>query len=123
MGEGEVSAESIGKTAFLGVAWPRDAKPIPSGAAGNTVDQNRLKPCRGKPFGLYGSWNRRVKTEIPVYTFQHRTETHRSPDAKASWEYPIEYLRCGRPKELNHVANPNYGFHPAVLRHTLHNNS
>lgn len=44
-----MSAESIGKTAFLGVAWPRDAKPIPSGAAGNTVDQNRLKPCRGRP--------------------------------------------------------------------------
>jgi len=38
-----VSAESIGKTAFLGVAWPRDAKPTPPGAAGNTVGQNRAK--------------------------------------------------------------------------------
>jgi len=26
----------------------------PPGAAGNVVDQNRLKPCRGRPFGLYG---------------------------------------------------------------------
>ena len=43
VGEGEVSAESIGKTAFLGVAWPRDAKPTPPGAAGSTVDQNWAK--------------------------------------------------------------------------------
>jgi hypothetical protein len=39
-GEGEVSAESIGQTAFPGVAWPRDAKPTHPGAAGGTVDQN-----------------------------------------------------------------------------------
>src|SRR5258708_38150028 len=31
-GEGEVSAESIGQTAFLVVAWPRDAKPTHPGA-------------------------------------------------------------------------------------------
>ena len=34
-----MSAESIGQTAFLGVAWPRDAKPTHPGAAGGTVDQ------------------------------------------------------------------------------------
>ncbi len=42
-GEGEVSAESIGKTAFLGVAWPRDAKLISPGAAGSLHGPNRGK--------------------------------------------------------------------------------
>ena len=28
------------------------------------VNQSWLKPCRGRPFGLYGQWNRKVKTEI-----------------------------------------------------------
>ena len=42
-GEGEVSAESIGQTAFPGVASPRDAKPTYPGAAGGTVDQNWAK--------------------------------------------------------------------------------
>jgi hypothetical protein len=41
--EGEVSVESIGQTAFLAVAWPREAKPTPPGAAENTVGQNRAK--------------------------------------------------------------------------------
>jgi hypothetical protein len=30
------------------------AKPAPPGAAGNTMDQNRLKPCSARPLGLYG---------------------------------------------------------------------
>jgi hypothetical protein len=38
--EGEVSAESIGKTAFPGVALARDAKPLSPGTAGKTVDQS-----------------------------------------------------------------------------------
>jgi hypothetical protein len=46
------------KGSFPGVACPRDAKPAPPGAAGKAVDQNRLKPCIGRPFvpccGLYG---------------------------------------------------------------------
>jgi hypothetical protein len=42
-GEGEVSAELIGPTGFLGVAWPRDAKPTHPGAAGDTMDQNWAK--------------------------------------------------------------------------------
>ena len=42
-GEGEVSAESIGQTAFPGVAPPRDANPTHPGAAGGTVDQNWAK--------------------------------------------------------------------------------
>jgi hypothetical protein len=34
-------------------AWlPTRSKTGTPGAAGNTVDQNRLKPCRGRPFGL-----------------------------------------------------------------------
>ena len=38
-----MSAKSIGKTPFLGVAWPRDAKPTPPGAAGSAVGQNGAK--------------------------------------------------------------------------------
>jgi len=38
-----VSPESIGQTAFLGVAWPRDGKLTAVGAAGNTVGQNWTK--------------------------------------------------------------------------------
>ena len=37
----------------------------PPGTAGDTADQNRLKPCRERSSDLYGSWNRRIKTEIP----------------------------------------------------------
>jgi hypothetical protein len=32
---------------------PPEAKPAPPGVAGNTVDQNRAKPCRGRLPGLY----------------------------------------------------------------------
>jgi hypothetical protein len=49
-----VSAEPFGKSASPGVACPPDAKRAPAGAAGNTVDQNRLKPCRERLFGLQG---------------------------------------------------------------------
>jgi hypothetical protein len=43
-----------GKGSFRGVACSPEAKPAPSGAAGNTVDQNRLKPYRQRLFGLQG---------------------------------------------------------------------
>ena len=69
--QGKVSAEPFGKRASPGVASPPDAKPAPSGAARNTLDQNRLRPCRERSSGLYGSWNRRVKTEIPVDSAPH----------------------------------------------------
>jgi hypothetical protein len=39
---------------FQGVACPPEAKLAPPGAAGNTVDRNEAKPCRRRPFGLYG---------------------------------------------------------------------
>jgi hypothetical protein len=37
-------------------AWPAHQRRNPAhpSAAGNTVNQNRLKPCRRRPFGLYG---------------------------------------------------------------------
>jgi hypothetical protein len=37
---------------FGGVACSPEAKPVPFGAAGNTVDQDGVKPCKGKPFGV-----------------------------------------------------------------------
>jgi hypothetical protein len=52
--QGEVSPESIGKTAFSAVGGPSDAKPAPSGAAERTVDPNRLKPCKKRSSGLCG---------------------------------------------------------------------
>ena len=38
-----------GKKIISGRCVLAGAKPAPSGTAGNTVDQNGLKPCRGKP--------------------------------------------------------------------------
>jgi hypothetical protein len=55
-----------GKGSFRGVACSPEAKPAPSGAAARTGDPNRLKPLQQAVVGLYGSWKRRVKTEIPV---------------------------------------------------------
>ena len=42
-----------GKGPFRGVACSPEAKPAPPGVAGNTVNQNRAKPCPGRLFGLY----------------------------------------------------------------------
>ncbi len=42
------------KGAFPGVCVPTRCESGPPGAAGNTVEQNRLKPCKGRPFGLCG---------------------------------------------------------------------
>jgi hypothetical protein len=41
-----VSVESIGQTAFAGVAWPQDAKPTPPEAAGSTMVPTRAKILR-----------------------------------------------------------------------------
>jgi len=52
---GECLRMRPGKGSFPGVAGSPEAKPetgAPSGTAGNTVEQCRLKPCRGKPFDL-----------------------------------------------------------------------
>ena len=51
--QGEVSPESMGKTASSAVGGPPDAKPASPRTTGNTAEQNRLKPCRGKPFDLW----------------------------------------------------------------------
>jgi hypothetical protein len=50
--QGKMSAEPLGKRGFPGVAYSPDAELAPPGAAGNTVDQNRLNPCRGRPFDV-----------------------------------------------------------------------
>jgi hypothetical protein len=55
-----------GKGSFRGVACSPEAKPAPSGAAVNTIDQYRLKPLQREVVRPNGDWNRRVKTEIPV---------------------------------------------------------
>jgi hypothetical protein len=49
---GEVSADAPRKRVFRGVACSPEAKPASSGTAGHTVEQCRLKPCKGKPFDL-----------------------------------------------------------------------
>ena len=40
------------KTVIRGVACSPEANPVPSGAAGNTVGQDGVKPCKGKPFDV-----------------------------------------------------------------------
>ena len=51
--QGEVSLESMGKMTSSAVGGPPGAKPATSPQLlGNTAEQNRLEPCRGKPFDL-----------------------------------------------------------------------
>jgi hypothetical protein len=45
---GEVSPESMENTASSAVGSPSDAQTAPPHTTGNTAEQNRLKPCRGK---------------------------------------------------------------------------
>jgi hypothetical protein len=51
--QGEVSPESMGKTASSAVGSPPDAKPASPRTPGNHAEQNRLKPRRAKPFDLW----------------------------------------------------------------------
>jgi hypothetical protein len=51
--EGEVSAESIGKMAFPGVALARDSKPSLASRLKRGWTETGLQPCRGRPSGLY----------------------------------------------------------------------
>jgi hypothetical protein len=51
--QGEVSPESMAKTASSAVGSPPDAKPTSPRTTGNNAKQNQLKPCRGKPFDLW----------------------------------------------------------------------
>jgi len=61
-----VSAESSEKMISTAVADPLHVKPAPPRTTGNTADQNRLKPCRGHPFGLQSELESESKKEIPV---------------------------------------------------------
>jgi hypothetical protein len=68
--EGEVSPESLGKTASSAVGSPPGAKPAPPRTAGNTADQNRLNLAK-ESRSIYGAnWNRYFKKEIPVDTLR-----------------------------------------------------
>src|ERR1700736_7084057 len=51
----------MAKTASSTVWSPSDAKPASPRTTGNTEDQNRLKPCRGRLFDLWKSWNWKVR--------------------------------------------------------------
>jgi hypothetical protein len=75
MAEGNVSAESSEKMISLAVADAPDVKPSPPGTAGNTVDQNRLKPCQGGRLGLRGELEPERKKEIPASGARHATFT------------------------------------------------
>jgi hypothetical protein len=50
---------------FRGVTCSPEAKPVPSGAAGNAVAQDGVKPCKGKPFDVANQLELKVKKEIP----------------------------------------------------------
>jgi hypothetical protein len=50
--KGEVSPESTGKAASSAVGSSADAKPASPRTTGDHAEQNRLKPCTGKPFQL-----------------------------------------------------------------------
>ena len=60
------------KGSFPGVACPPDAKPAPPGTAGNTVDQNRLNPCRARPLGVYGELESESQNGNPGSLVQSR---------------------------------------------------
>jgi hypothetical protein len=49
---GGVFTDAPAKTVISGRCMLAGAKPVPSGAAGNTVGQDGVKPCKGKPFDV-----------------------------------------------------------------------
>ena len=63
--QGEVSPESMAKTASSAVGNPPDAKPTSPRTAGNNAKQNQLKPCPGKPFDLRKEFKFESQKEIP----------------------------------------------------------
>jgi hypothetical protein len=50
--QGEVSRESMGKTASSAVGEPAQRETGHFRTTGKTAEQNRLQPCTGKPFEL-----------------------------------------------------------------------
>jgi hypothetical protein len=63
--QGEVSPESICKAASSAVGSPPNTKPASPCSTGNNTEQNRLNPCRGKPFDLCRELKSKAKKEIP----------------------------------------------------------
>src|SRR6266851_3611991 len=78
------------------VADPPDVKLSPPGAAGNTVDQNRLKPCRQRLFGLQGD----LKSE-------------RQNGNSSSIDRFRQSMRSGRTTSFRRVIHLNY-LHPII---------
>ena len=99
-------AESIGKTAFLGVAWPREAKPTPPGAAGSTVDKNGPKTLMRKAVWStsrveIGQAKRKFRLKENFRLLRNQAHVdfsqsvqlmrswHASPDESATWKIRI----------------------------------
>src|SRR5271154_5472472 len=82
----ETSPESMGETASSAVDSPSDAKPASPRTPGNHAEQNRLKPCRGKPFDLckelkFESLKRKFPLNSSVSVAQCKSRTHSGPAA------------------------------------------
>jgi hypothetical protein len=75
--QGELSPESMGKTASSAVKRPPDAKPSSSATTGNTAKQNRLKLSRESGSSYRAGWNWKVKKEIPPHLW-HSTSNDAS---------------------------------------------
>ncbi len=74
--QGEVSPESMGKTASSAIGSPPDAKPASPCTTGNTADQNRLKPCKGKPFDLSNELELESQKGNPGFNVAGGAEVH-----------------------------------------------
>jgi hypothetical protein len=61
-----VSAESIGKTAFLRVACPREAQLAAFEPLENPGPKTGLEPCKGRPSGVYVEVESEFKMGIPA---------------------------------------------------------
>src|SRR5277367_3485975 len=101
-GEGEVSAESIGQTAFPGVAPPRDANPTHPGAAGGTW--TKTGPNWAKTLPREAGWSKcGVEIGEAKRKFRFRYAAERgSPAGRASrhsedLKIGSDFIECRRP--------------------------
>jgi hypothetical protein len=61
---------------MLGAACPPELTPFPfRRPLENAVDQDRLNPCRERPFGLYGEWESESCGQLSVNVERHDVQT------------------------------------------------